>query len=267
MTSVETEHPPAIRIRGLAMDYGGEPVLAGLDLDLRVGTLVGLIGPNGSGKSTLLNLLMGLMRPVAGEIRVRGRPLGGYRRRALARLMTLVPQDTRIGFAFRVEELVAMGRNPHLGRFRVPGAEDVALIRRAMEQTGVASLAQRAVDTLSGGERQRAVIARAICQETAIVLLDEVTANLDLCHQLEVLELARHLALGGRLVVAAIHDLTLASRYCDRLVLLAEGGVQADGPPRAVLTEANLRRFFAVEARIGEAPGGGLSIAPLRSVA
>lgn len=255
---------PAVRLRGLSMDYGEGPVLAGLDLDLEAGSMVGLVGPNGAGKSTLLMLLMGLVRPTAGEIRLLGRPLSSYRRRALARRMTLVPQDTRIGFAFAVEDIVAMGRNPYLGRFRVPDAGDLAIIRRAMEQTGVADLARRAVDTLSGGERQRVVIARAIAQETPIVLLDEVTANLDLCHQLEVLELARNMAREGRLVVAAIHDLALASRYCDRVVLLAEGAVRGDGTPASVLTEVNLRRYFKVAARVGPLPGGaGLRIEPL----
>jgi len=246
------------------MDYGEGPVFAGLDLDLAAGSLVGLVGPNGAGKSTLLMLLMGLARPTAGDIRLLGRPLPSYRRRALARQMTLVPQDTRIGFAFAVEDIVAMGRNPYLGRFRVPDARDLAVIRRAMEQTGVAALARRAVDNLSGGERQRVVIARAIAQETPIVLLDEVTANLDLCHQLEVLELARTMAREGRLVVAAIHDLALASRYCDRVLLLADGAIRGDGTPRAVLTEGNLRRYFKVAARVGEMPGGeGLRIEPI----
>ncbi|MBK1700094.1 ABC transporter ATP-binding protein [Thiococcus pfennigii] len=255
-----------IRIRNLTMDYGRGAVLAGLDLDLAPGPMVGLIGPNGAGKSTLLKLLMGLMRPSGGTIALDGRPLPGYRRRALAQRVTLVPQDTRIGFAFRVEEIVAMGRNPHLGRFEVPGEADLARIRRAMVQTGIAALAERPVDTLSSGERQRAIIARAIAQETRVLLLDEVTANLDLCHQLAVLELVRDLARGGRLVVAAIHDLTLAARFCDRLILLADGRVGADGAPHTVLTEANLRRFFGVEARVETGPGDGdLRITALRA--
>lgn len=268
MMENDTETRVTIRLRELCMDYDGRRVLDRLDLDLHAPTFVGLIGPNGAGKSTLLKLLMRLARPTAGEITLFDRPLAAYRQRALANAMTLVPQDTHIGFAFGVEEIVAMGRNPHLGRFQVPGPHDLERIRRAMQQTGIEPFARRAIDTLSGGERQRVIIARAIAQETPIVLLDEVTANLDLCHQLEVLELARGLAREGRLVVAAIHDLTLASRFCERLVLLANRRIQADGPPRAVLTEANLRDFFAVEARIEEAPaGGGLQITPLRCAA
>ncbi|MBT8342921.1 MAG: ABC transporter ATP-binding protein [Desulfatitalea sp.] len=253
-----------IQIQNLSMDYGGGSVFTDLNLDLHTGTMVGLIGPNGAGKSTLLALLMRLIWPISGTIRMLDRPLASYRPRALARLMTLVPQDMQVGFAFRVEEIVAMGRNPHLGRFQAPSLRDLDIIRIAMEQTGVDAFARRTIDTLSGGERQRAIIARAIAQETPVVLLDEVTANLDLCHQLEVLALARELAHGGRLIIAAIHDLTLASRFCDRLVLLAECGIRAEGAPRAVLTEDNLDRFFGVEAHIEEAPvGGGLNITPL----
>jgi iron complex transport system ATP-binding protein len=256
-----------IRIRGLTAGYGALRVLENLHLELYAGAMVGLIGPNGCGKSTLLKLLMGLMQPASGEVRLIGRPVSTFGRNVLARQMTLVPQDTQIGFELDVEDIVAMGRNPHLGRFRVPKAHDLEMIRTAMIRTGVQGLARRSVDTLSGGERQRVVIARAIAQETPIVLLDEVTANLDLCHQLEVLELVRGLAVSGRLVVASIHDLAMASRYCDRLLLLAECGIRADGPPRSVLTEQNLRRYFNVEARIRAASEGvGLSIEPLASV-
>ncbi len=255
-----------LRASGLRMRYGERTVFSDVDLAFRAGEMIGLIGPNGSGKTTLLRLLMGLITPAMGEVCIDGVPLARYRRRRLARLMTLVPQDTGFDFALSVEAIVAMGRNPHLGRFEVPGASDLALIAEAMALTGVAALAGRTIDTLSGGERQRVLIARAIAQQTPIVLLDEVTANLDLCHQLEVLDLARAMAARGCLVIAAIHDLGMASRWCDRLVLLADGALQADGPPRAVLTRAILRRFFAVDALIGEAPSGaGLAVTALAS--
>lgn len=265
---MQLEDNNMIRLRNLSMDYGGGAILQGLDLSLAPGPMVGLIGPNGAGKSTLLKLMMGLLRPTTGSIEIDGRALQGYRRRALARRMTLVPQETQIDFAFSVEEVVAMGRNPHLGRFEVPGERDLEIIQQAMSQTGTAELAERTISTLSSGERQRAMIARAIAQQTPIVLLDEVTANLDLSHQLAVLELVHDLARNGRLVIAAIHDLTLASRFCDRLILLADGRIRADGPPRAVLTEANLRHWFAVEAQIEEASDGNeLRIRALRPAA
>ena len=254
---------PLLQARGLGMDFGNGTVLDDVDLDLRPGAMVGLIGPNGAGKTTLLSLLMGLFAPSAGEVLVAGRPLRGLSRRRLARIMALVPQDLEMAFAFRVREVVAMGRYPYLGRFQVAGAADLDAIDEAMALTGVDVLADRTIDTLSGGERQRVLIARAIAQQTPVVLLDEVTANLDLSHQLEVLELAARMAADGRLVVAAIHDLTMASRYCERLLLLADGRLQVDGPATAVLTPAHLRRFFGVDARIDEAPGQiGLVITP-----
>ena len=254
---------PLLQARGLGMDFGNGPVLDRIDVDLRPGTMVGLIGPNGAGKTTLLSLLMGLFSASAGEVRVAGRPVSALSRRRLARIMALVPQDLEIGFSFRVREVVAMGRYPYLGRFQVAGAADLGAMDEAMALTGVDVLADRTIDTLSGGERQRVLIARAIAQQTPVVLLDEVTANLDLSHQLEVLELAAHMAAEGRLVVAAIHDLTMASRYCERLLLLAGGRLQVDGPARAVLTPAHLRRFFGVDASIDEAPGhSGLIITP-----
>jgi iron complex transport system ATP-binding protein len=275
MQAVESRHTPTnpsatalLRVRGLGMDFGHGPVLDGVDLDLNRGEIVGLIGPNGAGKTTLLSLLMGLLRPTVGAVWVLGRPVATLTRRRLARIMALVPQDLEIGFAFRVREVVAMGRYPYLGRFQVPGHQDLAAIDEAMSLTGVDALADRTIDTLSGGERQRVLIARAIAQQTPVALLDEVTANLDLSHQLEVLELAARMAAGGRLVVAAIHDLAMASRYCDRLLLLAEGSLRADGPVREVLTADHLRRYFGVEARIDEAPGGaGLVITPRLSTA
>jgi iron complex transport system ATP-binding protein len=253
---------PLLQVRGLGKDFGRGPVLDAIDLDLGPGAMVGLVGPNGAGKTTLLSLLMGLQRPTRGEVRVAGRALQSLSRRRLARTIALVPQDLEIGFAFGVREVVAMGRYPHLGRFQAPGSADLDAVQQAMVATGVDALSDRTIDTLSGGERQRVLIARAVAQQTPVVLLDEVTANLDLSHQLEVLGLARAMAADGRLVVAALHDLALASRYCDRLLLLGQGRLRADGPVGAVLTPDHLLRFFGVEASIEAAPGGGLVITP-----
>lgn len=248
------------------MAFSTTPLFKGLDLNLKGGQFVGLIGPNGAGKTTLLKLMMGLLRPSAGQILLDGRALTDWTRRALSRQITLVPQETQLGFDFSVEEVVAMGRNPYLGRFQTPGPRDLALIEAAMVHTGVLPFAERPLDTLSGGERQRVIIARAIAQETPILLLDEVTANLDLSHQLEILELARELAQQGRLVLAAMHDLSMASRFCDRLLLLANGGIQADEIPGLVLTPDHLRDYFGIEALVQPAAGGqGLSVLALGS--
>lgn len=257
-----------ISINDLSFSYDGKPVFKHLSLNLPQGQMVGLIGPNGAGKSTLLRLLMRLVPIQRGEVLLMGKRVETYSRREIGRRITLVPQETEIGFAFTVEEIVAMGRFPHLGRFQPASNQDLAMVAEAMRETGVAALAHRPVNTLSGGERQRVLIARAIAQQTPIVLLDEATANLDLCHQLDVLERAKALTRQGRLVIAAIHDLTMASRFCDRVLLLADGGLQADGTPEQVLTPANLRKYFSLHASIKpQAEGHGLSITPLASIA
>ncbi len=259
-----------LRTDKLSFYYEQTPVIKGINLTLNPGSLVGLIGPNGAGKSTLLRLLMALSKPSTGTIQLNGASLQQLRRRDLARQITLVPQDSQINYAFTVEEIVAMGRNPWLGRFQPPGPEDLAIIRQAMAETNVHAYAERPVNQLSGGERQRVLIARAIAQNTPIVLLDEATANLDICHQLEVLEFARMLAEQGKLVIAAIHDLGMASRFCDRLLLLADQQLQVDGPPMEVITEENLQRFFHLKAEVRPMSSdhiySGLSITALGSL-
>ena len=257
-----------LSLSGVSFRYDSVPVLAGVDLRFSLGQMVGVIGPNGAGKTTLLRLLMRLMAPSTGRIVLEGRALPEFTRRELARLIALVPQDTQIGYAFTVQEIVAMGRNPYLSRFQPPDKADVIAIQSAMHQTGLEGLADRPINTLSGGERQRVLIARTIAQQTPVVLLDEATANLDLCHQLEVMEFAQALAVQGRLVIATIHDLAMASRYCDRLILLNKGGVQADGTAEDVLTARNLEEHFALRARIDRSAHlqRGLSITPIAPI-
>lgn len=260
----------AIEVSQLGFSYDDALIFNNLELQLNHGEMVGLIGPNGAGKSTLLRLLLGMSKPGNGSITLMEKPLAKIRRRELAQLITLVPQDSQINYAFSVEDVVAMGRNPWLDRFQPAGAEDLAIIESAMEQTDVLRFAKRSITQLSGGERQRVLIARAIAQQTPIILLDEATANLDICHQLEVLELAQRLAGQGRLVVAAIHDLSMASRFCDRLLLLAQQALQADGAPRDVITKDSLKRFFNLHAEVKETPmpnqNAGLVITAIGSV-
>jgi len=257
-----------LQASALCFSYGDVPVVRGVELSAGEGELIGLIGPNGSGKTTLLELLMGLLRPDAGSVRIGDTPVDTLSRRELARRVSLVPQEVGLRFALTVREVVAMGRNPHLGRFEPEGQRDLDTVARALAATGTEGLAERAVDTLSGGERQRVLIARSIAQETPVLLLDEPTANLDVSHQLEVLTLIREIVRHGACAVAAIHDLSLASRYCDRLSMLFEGTLVADGSPVEVLTEHNLDRYFGIRARVEPAPEGlGLSVIPLSTTA
>ena len=229
--------------------YDGRPVLKGVSLAVEGGEFVGLIGANGSGKTTLLRALLGLL-PASGEARVCGDSLKSLDRSEIARRATMVPQDTHVDFAFTARQIVAMGRTPYLGRFTLERATDKEAIARAMRDTGISDLAERPVTELSGGERQRVHLARAFAQETRVILLDEPTANLDLTHQFEALQLVRDFTRAEGAALAAIHDLTLAARFCDRLLLLSKGQIVATGRPSEVITESNLASHFALCARV-----------------
>ena len=256
-----------LEFNGVDFSYEGKDIVRDMNLAFpRSGRMVGLIGPNGVGKTTILRLMMRLEWPEAGQITLQGKPISKFDRKELARTVTLVPQDTHVDFPFTVEDMVAMGRHPRKKRFQPLNEEDHAIIQRALKATATDHLVDQAVNTLSGGERQRVLVARAIVQQTSIILLDEVTANLDLCHQLEVMDLARSLADQGKLVIATIHDLSLASRYCDQILLLGEQALQSNAPPTAVLTSENLERFFSIDARIDPSAhvSPGLIVTPIR---
>lgn len=246
---------PLIRAERVSYSIDETLILREVSLVLHPGEMVGLIGPNGAGKSTLLKVLIGLWRGAEGDIRLIERPLASYTPREVARYVAYVPQTTAVDFAFTVREMVLMGRSPHLGRFEFEGEEDRRIADEAMHKTGVLHLADRFVNTLSGGERQRVFIARALAQQPRILLLDEPTANLDIRHQLDILDMVAGLAgEQGLGVIAAIHDLNLAAHFCGRLILLHEGRVLADDTPDAVLTPQNLSLSFGVEARVYRDP-------------
>ncbi len=249
---------------------GDTPILVGSNFKLGAGEFVGLIGPNGAGKSTLLKVMSGLWPGARGQIELAGRPLRSYSPREIARLVAHVPQMTNLDFPFTAREVVLMGRSPHLGRFQIESAHDRAVAERALQTTGTLHVAERLANTLSGGEQQRVVIARALAQEPHILFLDEPTNNLDIKHQVGVLEMARALAHEQGLgVVAAIHDLGLAARYCDRLALMVCGQIIADGTPEAVLTPERLAEAFEIGAQVYRDPYSGqlaLSVNPPEAV-
>ena len=233
------------------------------------GALVGLLGPNGSGKTTLLRLMAGMLAPAAGRILLDGAPLASLTRRALARRMAVVPQETHAAFDFSVLDIVLMGRYPHLAPFELEGARDIGIARDALTATGTGHLERRAFSTLSGGEKQRVVIASALAQASDVLLLDEPTASLDLGYQFEIGGLLQRLNRDrGTTMVLSTHDLNLAAALCQRVVLLREGRVLAAGPTPDVLTADNIRALYGVEADVRfHDLAGHLTIVPLARTA
>jgi iron complex transport system ATP-binding protein len=241
---------PLLTARGVSFGQDGHMILSEAHLSVRPGELVGLIGPNGAGKTTLLKVIGGLWSGAKGEITLLDRPLVRYSARDVARIIAQVPQITALNFPFSVRQVVLMGRNPHLSRFELETERDRRIAEQAMKRTKTLDLAERLIGTLSGGERQRVLIARALTQEPRLLLLDEPTANLDIQHQIGILELVQGLIREDGLgAVAAVHDLELAARFCDRLVLMDRGAVLAEGAPEDVLSPDRLRRAYAVDTR------------------
>jgi len=248
---------PAVALHDLVCRYGVIPALDGVSLTVPAGEFVGIVGPNGSGKTTLLRAIAGLVRPERGTVFVDGADVRGLSARQIARTVALVPQRPQHGFGFTALEMVLMGRAPYLGALDREGAADLAVARRAMEQTRTWHLRHRPVDDLSGGEQQRILLARALTQTPRVLLLDEPTAHLDIHHQVEMLRLVADGNRSGLTVVAALHDLNLASMFCRRLVLLQEGRVVSAGTPEEVLTADRVRRVYGAEVTVRPHPVTG----------
>lgn len=244
-----------IRIDGVARTFGEVSVLEDIDLRVDPGEFVALVGPNGAGKTTLLRVINGLLDPDEGEVTLDGDSLSELSSRAVSRRLATVPQDTHVGFSFRAEEIIEMGRTPH--RSRLDWSDDGDPVEAALERTETTHLRDRRVDDLSGGERQRVLLARALAQEPDALLLDEPTASLDINHQVRVLNLVADLVEEGRAALAAIHDLDLAARFCDRLVLLHDGTIAARGPPETVLRDSQLADAFETETAVTRNPVTG----------
>jgi iron complex transport system ATP-binding protein len=242
--------------------------LRDVSVDVPRGSLTGLLGPNGCGKTTLLRLMAGMLTPHTGSVTLNGTPLARLPRREVARHIAVVPQETHPAFDYTVMEMVLMGRHPHLGVMQLEGPADLALAHDALAATGTEHLAHRAYMTLSGGEKQRVVIASALTQVSDVLLLDEPTASLDLGYQLEVAALLSQLNRErGMTMLLATHDLNLAASLCDRLVLMREGRVLAQGPTNDVLTAPMVRQLYGVVADVRYHEGAGhLTVTPMSRV-
>jgi iron complex transport system ATP-binding protein len=235
-------------------------------LGVERGSLVGVLGPNGSGKTTLLRTLSGTLVPQSGRVTLDGVDIGRMSRPAIARRMAVVPQETHLAFDYSVLEIVLMGRYPHLRPFELEGPGDLALAREALAATGTLPLERRPYATLSGGEKQRVIIASALAQAPAIMLLDEPTASLDPGYQIEIAALLRSLnSARGITMIVATHDLNFAASICRHLVLLRDGRVLASGPTPAVLTAARIAELYGVEADVRHHDlAGHITVVPIR---
>ncbi|MGD6851363.1 MAG: ABC transporter ATP-binding protein [Candidatus Bathyarchaeia archaeon] len=238
-----------LNLNGVECRYGSTKILSDINLTVKPGDFIGILGPNGSGKTTLLKSISRVLKPHGGSILIDKEDIYQLKPLDVAKNMAVVPQDTAAGFNFSVLDVVLMGRNPHMGHFQMESPKDVEIAKKAMELTNIWNFAQRPIQELSGGERQRVIIARALAQEPKILLLDEPMSHLDIINQLEVMDLVKSLCVNnGLAVLAVIHDLNMAARYCNTAMMLKNGKIYALGEIEKVLTSENISNVFEVDA-------------------
>ncbi|SEM01021.1 iron complex transport system ATP-binding protein [Syntrophus gentianae] len=248
-----------LNLKNVSFRYDANWVLRDLSCDVAQGEFLGIIGPNGSGKTTLLRICSGILVPGRGMVALEGRDIRNIPRKALARTMAFVAQDSPELFHFKVNECVLMGRAPHLGRLQFEKERDFAITRQAMEATGTLLLASRNLADLSGGEKKRVHIARALAQEPEILFLDESTAYLDMKHATAIFDLLKALNRDqGLTVIIVTHDINTAALYCDRLLMMHQGSIFAEGRPEEIITEANIREVYETRVTIDRNPENGL---------
>jgi iron complex transport system ATP-binding protein len=248
-----------IEAQNIKFKYSDSWILKSVAFQTHEGEFLGVIGPNGSGKTTLIKIIDGLLIPDEGAIFLRGQNIKHFSRNEIAKIVAMVPQDAPVVFPFTVQEVVMMGRTPHLGRLRFEGKTDFEIVRKAMEITDILPFASRSINELSGGERQRVLIARALAQQPQIILLDESTAFLDIKHQLDFFDLIKVLNREeGLTVITVTHDINLASLFCDRVLLLRDGNIHSIGTPHEVITESNIKEVYEANVMVDRNPITGL---------
>jgi len=244
-----------IKLERIGFRYNGDWVLKNISCEVKKGEFIGILGPNGSGKTTLLNVIDGILVPQEGEIWINGISCNKLKRRDLAKIIAVVPQESLMIFPFTVKEIVLMGRAPHLGTWRFEGDTDFRIAHQAMEMTDILSLMNRSMNALSAGERQRVLIARALAQQPQIMLLDEPTSFLDIRHQIEFFDLIKALNKNTALTVIGVtHDINLASLYCDRIMLLREGHIHCLGSPEEVIAESYIKEVYETNVTVDRNP-------------
>ncbi len=245
-----------LAVSGIGFSYRSKPVLHDISFTVGRGTVCGLLGPNASGKTTLLKCINGVLTPKEGEVRVNGSLLGAMPRRQVARLMAVVPQQMSLAFSFTALQMVVMGRSARLGALKLPSGRDRSEACAAMAELGVGHLAERSFNELSGGERQLVLLARALFQETPILLLDEPTSHLDFRNQYRILDVVSEMTHAkGLATLVTLHDPNLASRYCTHLVVLKDGRLHRKGPRETVFEEKTLREVYGMEVSVHRMPG------------
>jgi len=250
--------PLYLDVLGVECAYGAVKVIDGMTFSIGQGCFAGIIGPNGSGKSTLLRCISRTLKPVRGTVLLQGESLYKMSPREVARKMAVVPQETAVNFPFTVEEIIMMGRSPHLGRFQAEGKRDYEITSRSMDLTNTRHLAGRQITAISGGERQRVIIAKALAQEPELILLDEPTSHLDINQQVEILSLLQRLNReGGLTVLAVFHDLNLAAQFCDLMILMHGGKAYRVGKPDEVLTAENIEEVYGTRVLVKKHPVTG----------
>jgi iron complex transport system ATP-binding protein len=247
-------------ISNISLSLRDNFILSNVSLDVSAGEFFVIIGPNGAGKTSLLKVLSGLQKAQKGTVTIKDKNILNYRRRNLSQIMAIVPQHIEVGFPFTVADTVIMGRSPHLGILGMEGENDFHIAEEAMKFTDVSHLTDRKLFQLSGGELQRVIIARAICQQPEIILLDEPTTALDPAHQLKIMDLMEKFRREhGTTIIMVSHDLNLASMYGDRVLLLKSGRVVKTGDPKSVLNKELLEDSYGCRIQVDESPLGGVA--------
>lgn len=239
-----------LEVRDISFERNGKKILKNISFDMYSGEIVGVIGPNGSGKTTLLKALNNINEKNSGTIKVKGKDISEFEDKELARNISFMNQNTNIGFDFPCIDIVVLGRYPYLDKFQEYSKKDMEIARKYMELTNTLKFQDKSILSLSGGERQRVLFAKTLTQEAQIVLLDEPTASLDMKYEDEIFRILQGVKEEGKSIIAIIHNLRTAIKYCDRLILLSEGEIIQCGTPEKVITEENLKKIYNIDVRV-----------------